>query len=126
MSKKFLAVLAATALVSACATPPEKIAPAAISSSTYSEFDCNQVRQELLRVHERVTSIAGMQRTKAKKDAMAVGVGLAVYWPALFLVAGGDMDKELASLKGQYDALSATAQEKNCPIAVELGLTRRH
>ena len=65
-----------------------------------------------------------MQRVKAKKDAMAVGVGLALYWPALFLVAGGDMDVEISSLKGQYDALALSAAEKNCPVAAELGLSQ--
>lgn len=124
MINKILATITASMLLSACATAPEKIAPTIMSSEAYSDFDCNQVRQELLRVHERVTSIAGMQRTKAKADAIAVGVGIALYWPALFLVAGGDMDVEIASLKGQYDALATSAVEKRCPVAAELGLSQ--
>lgn len=125
MKKYSLCGLLAAALATACATPPEKIVATPVSASDYQVFDCNQVRQELLRVHERVNSIAGMQRVKAQKDAVAVGVGLVIYWPALFLVAGKDMDIEIASLKGQYDALTVVATEKKCPIAVEMGLTPR-
>lgn len=122
--KKLLATIFLPALLMSCATQPDKIKATTISPDTYADFDCNQVRQEILRVHERVSSIAGMQRTKAKSDAMAVGVGLVLYWPALFLVAGGDMDEEIASLKGQYEALSVTAEDKNCPVATELGLRK--
>lgn len=34
-----------------------------------------------------------------------MGVGLVLFWPALFFLAGDDQKEELARLKGEYEAL---------------------
>ena len=54
----------------------------------------------------------------ATGDAIAVGVSLVVFWPALFLLAS-DSDKkdELARLKGEYDAIQQAANQKSCGVA---------
>ncbi|WP_200241917.1 hypothetical protein [Lamprobacter modestohalophilus] len=49
-----------------------------------------------------------------------MGVGLVLFWPALFFLAGGDKKDELARLKGEYDALEQAAIQKDCMIASEL------
>lgn len=43
-----------------------------------------------------------------------MGVGLVLFWPALFFLAEGDKKEELANLKGQYDALDQAAIQKRC------------
>lgn len=41
-------------------------------------------------------------------------VGLVIFWPALFFLAGGDKKDELSRMIGEYDALDGIAIEKNC------------
>jgi hypothetical protein len=48
------------------------------------------------------------------------GVGLVVFWPALFFLAGDDQKEALARLKGEYEALQAAAIRKDCGFAEAL------
>jgi len=54
-----------------------------------------------------------------------MGVGLVLFWPALFFLAGSDKKDELARLKGEYDALEQAAIQKDCMIASELREARQ-
>lgn len=86
-----------------------------------SGYDCEQVRSEPMRVSGRVREVAGAQKQQADSDAIAMGVGLVLFWPALFFLAGGnDRKEELSRLKGEYDALEQAAIQKTCPVAAEL------
>ena len=58
-------------------------------------------------------------------DAVALGVGLVIFWPALFFMIGGDKSQELGRLKGEYDALEQAAILKKCDVATELAEARR-
>ena len=52
---------------------------------------------------------------KATNDAVAVGVATVLFWPAAFLVASGnDYSAQLASMKGNYEALTAAGMAKGC------------
>lgn len=86
----------------------------------YGAYDCDQIREELLRISDRVGQVSGQQRSARTRDAVAVTVGVLVFWPALFFLMGGDKREELANLKGQYDALEEQAIQKKCPVAEEL------
>lgn len=48
-----------------------------------------------------------------------MGVGLILFWPALFFIDHTDQHVYLAELKGQYDALEETAIQKNCSNIVK-------
>lgn len=101
--------------LSACATSPDKISASYVSPLQYQGYDCNQIRMELLRIGQRVDQVTGQQRREASNDAWAMGVGLVLFWPALFFLAGGnDKKEELGRLKGEYDALQAAAVQKQC------------
>ncbi|HIF25512.1 MAG TPA: hypothetical protein EYQ41_05000 [Micavibrio sp.] len=56
---------------------------------------------------------------------MPLGVCLVLFWPALFFMMGDDQEEELASLKGQYDALEQAAIQKDCDVADEIAEARR-
>ena len=107
-------------VLTGCATSPEKVKATYVSPAQYANYDCVQVREEMIRVFQRANTMTSMQRSKSNKDALAVGVSLALFWPAAFAVAGGDVKDELASLKGQYVALTEASKAKNCPISPEL------
>lgn len=114
---KIKAIVAACAALSlaACATSPDKISASYVSPLQYQGYDCGQIRTELVRIGQRVDEVTGQQRKQANNDAIAMGVGLVLFWPALFFLAGGnDKKEELGRLKGEYDALQQAATAKRC------------
>ena len=130
MPRSTLKILAANvvtlSLISACAPHPDAITPAYVSPLQYSNSDCDQLKQELIRVNRKVMEVSGVQERTANKDSVAMGVGLIIFWPALLFLAGGDNRKEeLARLKGEYDCLEELAIQKKCDIAPELEAARK-
>lgn len=118
MKKMIAPALCAALAVSACASNPDKISAAYVSPMVYQHYNCNQIGNEIIRISNRVSEVTGQQRSEATKDAWAMGIGLVVFWPALFFLAGGsDKKDELARLKGEYDALQVVANEKECRAA---------
>jgi hypothetical protein len=116
--KKLIAAALCVGLTSACATNPDKISAQYVSPLAYQGYNCDQIRTELVRVSSRVSEVTGQQRKQASNDALAMGVGLVIFWPALFFLAGGsDKKDELGRLKGEYDALQVSANEKSCNFA---------
>lgn len=79
----------------------------------YQSYTCDQIRLELQRIGARVSEVTGQQQRAANNDALAMGVGLVIFWPALFFLAS-DNDKrdELSRLRGEYDALQQAANLK--------------
>lgn len=114
---KRLAVVAVTAAaftLSACATHPNNIQAAYVSPMAYSQYSCDQLREENERIGRRVSEVTGQQAKRANTDAWALGVGMVLFWPALFFMANGDQKEELSRLKGEYDAIHQTAVQKQC------------
>jgi len=113
MNKSIVAALCASLAVSACASSPEDVSSQFVSPVLYEGYGCDQIKTELIRIDGRVTVLTGQQRRRASQDAWAVG-GALIFWPALFFLMRGDKADELGRLKGEYDALTAVAQQKNC------------
>ncbi len=108
-------------LVVGCATSADKVSSSYVSPLQYAALTCDQIKPELLRVNSQIVTVSGVQDDVATKDAVAMGVGMVLFWPALlFLASGDDKHAELANLKGQYEALESAAIQKNCGIAPEL------
>lgn len=62
----------------------------------------------------------GVQQHKANNDAVVMGVGLILFWPALFFVKGGaETENEVAQLKGQMDTIEQVAIKKKCGFKFE-------
>lgn len=116
-----LTSLLVTTLLVGCASSSDKITSSYVSHLQYSAYTCDQIKPELLRVNTQIVKVSGVQDSVANRDAVAMGVGLVLFWPALFfLAAGDDQQAELANLKGQYEALETAAIQKRCDIAPEL------
>lgn len=122
--KKFVSCLVALSFLSACAQKSENIQASYVSPLQYNSYSCSQVEQEISRVSRKVSEISGVQDKQANKDAAALGVGLVIFWPALFFMIGSDKKEELARLKGEYDALEQTAIQKNCSVAKQITKSR--
>lgn len=108
----------------ACASKSDNISAAYVSPLQYQGYACNQIRSELSRVSRRVNEVAGVQDSQASKDSVALGVGLVLFWPALFFMIGKDKEEELARLKGEYEALEQAAIQKDCDVAQEIEKAR--
>lgn len=110
----FLAVFASVSIVG-CSSSPKNIDSIYVSSAVYNSYDCEQIDIEYARVRRKVAEVIGHQGGEAGKDAVAMGVGLVLFWPALFFLAGGNDQKEqLGRLKGELEALESAAVEKKC------------
>ena len=112
-----LAIIGAT-LVSACAQKADKIPPSYSSRSQYDTLSCQQIRMETDDVVARLNTMSGAQDKKANSDAILTGVGVVLFWPALFFTSGAagpdDYSTEIGQLKGQAEALSSAYRFKNC------------
>lgn len=67
-----MACVLTLALTTSCATRPQKISAAYVSPLQYSHLACEQIRQEIVRVNQRIAEVSGVQRSEANKDAVAM------------------------------------------------------
>ena len=123
--KQLISMCIVVAFLSGCATRAEKISANYVSPLQYQGYSCNQIRQEMLRVNRKVMEITGQQNKEANKDAWALGIGMVLFWPALFFMMGDDKKEELSRLKGEYEALESMAIQKECNVAAEIQEARR-
>lgn len=115
--KIVISAFAAIALVG-CASQPEDISSQYVSTMQYQDYDCQQLGAEASRVSRRVSELHGNLEKTANNDAAQMGVGLILFWPALFFLEGGDgaQAQEYARLKGERDAIEQMSVQKKCSI----------
>lgn len=106
--------------LSGCATASKDIATSYVSPMQYAPYDCEQLAAEAARIQSRVSALGGRLDTAAKNDAAITGVGLILFWPALFFLGGTkEQEAEYARLKGEYEAVQQASIAKKCsPIPV--------
>ncbi|MEQ1768781.1 MAG: hypothetical protein ABL879_03000 [Devosia sp.] len=104
-------------VLAGCATSPKNIQAAYVSPVLYQNLSCEQLSQEALRVSSAAAAASGQQESQASSDAVAMGVSLVLFWPAMFLI-GGDKGNaaEFARLKGEMQAIEQANIAKNCGI----------
>ena len=112
--RRSFATFSCFCILAGCASQPENISPRYVSPMQYQSYNCRQIGAELYRVSSRVGQVTGQQESEATGDAVALGVGLVLFWPALFFMIGEDHEQELATLKGEYEALEKASIQKNC------------
>lgn len=108
----------------ACASKSDNISATYVSPLQYQGYNCNQIRTEMSRISRRVNEVAGVQDSQASKDSVALGVGMVLFWPALFFMIGKDKEEELSRLKGEYEALEQAAIQKDCNVVKEIEAAR--
>ncbi|WP_068085843.1 hypothetical protein [Polycladidibacter stylochi] len=119
--KKLISTFAALSMaisVAGCATNPDNITAAHVSSNSYSKMSCSSIKEEFAQVNSKLLAITKEQKDARKLDTVSLTVGLVIFWPALFLLAVTDDEKEqIAQLKGQHDAVKAAALKRSCKLA---------
>jgi hypothetical protein len=115
---KIIIIVAAGAFALAgCATRAENISAAYVSPIQYQSYTCAQLQEEAGRVSARAAIANGAQDQKATGDAVATGVGVVLFWPALFFIKGDAASaQEVAQLKGDMDAIEQANIQKKCGL----------
>ncbi len=115
IGRRLAAIFLSGAVIASCATPPEDIDASYVSPLTYEAYDCTQLAAEAQRVSARAAEVTGVQKKKAGGDAVAMGIGLILFWPALLFIKGdGATETEVARLKGVMETIEKVAIAKNC------------
>jgi outer membrane murein-binding lipoprotein Lpp len=115
---KRLAVYAVSACIvlAGCATASKDISAAYVSPMQFQSYDCEQLASETQRIQSRVVQLGGRLDTAASNDKAIAGVGLILFWPALFALGGTkQQEADYARLRGEYDAVQQSAILKKCP-----------
>ena len=126
MNRKLLSttLVSATILLGACAPQSNKIQASYVSPMQYEDYSCKQIRAEIGRVGRKMSEVNGQQDKTASDDSVAMGVGMVLFWPALFFIDSSDQRVEVARLKGEFNALEEAAIQKNCTVAKEINEAR--
>lgn len=105
-------------LLGACASNPDDIDAAYVSPIKYQNYDCDQLGVEMDYVGQRTTKLYQRLKDAREADNWQMGVGLVLFWPALFWLEGGDGPEaaEYAQLKGEFEALRDISVSKKCGI----------
>ena len=112
---KTLTVFLIFVFLSACAKSSKDIVGAYVSPLQYANYECPQIKSEMIRVSSKVKALTGKIDTNNENDKMITGAGLILFWPALFFLGGTkEQEAEYARLKGEYEALDRVAVQKNC------------
>lgn len=115
-----VAMITAAFIVSGCASHPEKIPTQYTSPMQYDGYKCKQIAAEMQRVSARVTELGGLQEKAASNSDVTMGVGLVLFWPALFFLDSNSAQAvEYGRLKGEFNALEQAGIQKNCGLHVE-------
>ena len=116
--KKFLVgVTCAGLALSGCSTASKDIAASYVSPMQYNTYDCDQITAENARLNSKVTQLGGRLDEAASNDKAITGVGIVLFWPALFALGGTkQQEAEYAKLKGEHDALQQAAIQKKCNL----------
>jgi len=118
LARSTLCTCLAAALLAGCATRSVDVAPAPADPGEFLSWSCTRIDDELDRVQQRAADVAWAVDERAGNNILALGVGVAVFWPALLAMRPAGLEAtELAQLKGRYDALRIASERKRCPPA---------
>lgn len=105
----------AVVVIAGCASSSREIAPAYVSPMHFEGYSCDQLVAENQRIQSRIGQAAGNVDERASSDRVRMGVGLVLFWPALFFVRGdGPEAQEYARLQGEHQALEQAYIRKDC------------
>src|SRR5579871_6275613 len=110
-------VALAAPILAGCASASADIQASYVSPVQYQTYTCQQLALEAQAVSSRAAIVSGAQDEHRTNDAVATGVAVVIFWPAVFLVKGdGNTEAELANLKGQLIAIEQASNAKHCGI----------
>lgn len=110
--------VSATLALAGCATASKDISSSYVSPAQYQSYDCKQLDAEAQRLQARYLELGGRLDQAASNDKAIVGVGMILFWPALFALGGTKQQElEFGRLKGEHEAVEMARVEKKCGAA---------
>ncbi len=107
--------LAATVILTGCASRSSEILPDYVSPVMYQNYTCEQLGQEAQTVSRQATIASGQQDKAHNGDVAKTTIGLVIFWPVLLFNKGdGATANNLANLRGQMQAIQQASIQKNC------------
>lgn len=107
---------ALAAVLAGCATRAVDVAPAPANPADFATWGCARIDDEQDAVQQRAADVAYAVDERAGNNILALGVGVTVFWPALFAMRPAGLEAaDLARLKGRFEALQTAARQKGCP-----------
>ncbi|MEE8334028.1 MAG: metal ABC transporter ATP-binding protein [Alphaproteobacteria bacterium] len=101
-------------VLAGCASSSENIQASYVSPLKYNSYTCPQMGEEYARVLGKSMQVNKRQDDTAGNDSVAMGVGLVLFWPALFFIASDDQKEDVANMKGNLNAIEEISIKKNC------------
>ena len=118
--KQLMFSMATMLVLAACASKSADIEASYVSPVAYQNYTCEQLQAEAQGVSQRAAIAAGQQDKVRRKDQVKTTVGVVLFWPVLLFNEGdGQKATELASLKGQMNAIQQASIQKNCGFTFE-------
>jgi hypothetical protein len=115
MRSAVIALASVSLVLAGCATASKDISAVYVSPLQYQNYDCGQLSAETQRIQTRVVELGGRLDQASSNDAALVGVGMILFWPALFALGGTKaQEAEYARIKGEYEAVQKAAIERRC------------
>lgn len=96
--------------IAGCAKAPSSIAPAYTSEIPYQSLSCKQLGEESARVGNALTAASSQQENARTGDAW----GVFLLGMPVSTLSGDNIAPQIASLKGQQEAIQKTMITKNC------------
>lgn len=113
--------MALSLALTGCAWRSGDIVPEHAHPSSFAGWSCNRLHDESDRVQKRAAEVAYDVDERAGNNIIALGIGLAVFWPALVAMRPpGVQAEELARLKGRHEALQSTLAARACLPAPQM------
>jgi len=109
-----------TLILGGCASNPDKLPTSYVSPFKYRDYDCEQIALEMENVSSRSRLLYNQLAKERSADNMQMGVGLVLFWPALFFLEGGDGPQaaEFSQMKGEFEALRQNSVVKKCDLDI--------
>lgn len=118
MKKIIASALSISITLAGCATASKDITANYVSPMQYQAYDCGQLAFEMQRIQSKVNQLGGRLDEAASNDKSIAGVGIILFWPALFALGGTkQQEAEYSRLKGEYDAVEQLTVAKKCSSA---------
>jgi hypothetical protein len=98
-----------------CASRSADILATPANPADFASWDCGRIADEQDAVQQRAADLAYAVDERAGHNILALGVGLAVFWPVILAMRpDGPEARDLAQLKGRFEALRTAAGQKAC------------
>jgi starvation-inducible outer membrane lipoprotein len=100
-------------LLAGCAKMPDDIAPATVSADPYAQMTCENLAVERQSKQIELKRYVDQQTETANRDKAWMTI---VHVP-IGSMTNGDVEPQVANLKGQLNAINQASQAKACPAA---------